>query len=103
MSVLKRFVPLFDRVLIERIKPQTITASGIVLPESSQPSSKLNKGKVLAVGAGARTNSGSFLKPTVKVGDEVILSDSYHTTSVKIDGNDYEIYKEEDIVAILNK
>lgn len=99
---MRRLIPLFDRVLVEKIKQETVTKSGIVLPESAK-SNKLNEGKVIAVGPGRRTSDGTLLKPTVKEGDFVLLGESYSGQSIKHEDKDYFIYREEDILAILDK
>eukprot|EP00007_Cunea_sp_BSH-02190019_P007048 CAMPEP_0174237596 /NCGR_PEP_ID=MMETSP0417-20130205/8594_1 /TAXON_ID=242541 /ORGANISM="Mayorella sp, Strain BSH-02190019" /LENGTH=77 /DNA_ID=CAMNT_0015316369 /DNA_START=24 /DNA_END=254 /DNA_ORIENTATION=+ len=68
-----RFIPLLDRVLIQRIKPSNKTVGGIVLPDSA--TQKLNQGKVVSVGPGALGRDGQVIKPAVQVGDVVVLSE----------------------------
>ncbi|KAA0025877.1 10 kDa chaperonin-like [Cucumis melo var. makuwa] len=76
----KRLLPLLNRVLIEKIVPPTKTNSGILLPEKS---SKLNSGKVIAVGPGARDREGKIIPISVKEGDIVLLPE-YGGNEVKL-------------------
>lgn len=85
--------PLADRVVIEPLPAETQTASGLYIPDSAQE--KQQKGKVVAVGSGKKDYD-----MTVKVGDTVIYG-KYSGTELKLDGNDYMIMKEEDILAIV--
>ena len=85
--------PLADRVVIEPLPAETQTASGLYIPDSAQE--KQQKGKVVAVGSGKKDYD-----MTVKVGDTVIYG-KYAGTELKLDGNDYMIMKEEDILAIV--
>jgi len=71
MALARRIVPLLDRVLIEKVAPKKTSAGGILLPESVV--SKLNEGKVLAVGPGARGKDGEVIPPSVSAGDTVVL------------------------------
>jgi len=94
----RRLVPLFDRILVQRLKPQKTTSSGVVLPESAQD--KVNEAKVLAVGPGRRLDDGSFVAPSIKVGDHVILPE-YGGNNLKLDGQDYVIVDETSIIGKL--
>jgi len=94
----KRLIPLFDRVLIKKIVPQTKTASGILLPESSQ--TKLNEGVVISVGAGARQSDGKIVSPQVKEGDKVVLPE-YGGSQLKLNGEEYTLLREVDLLGIL--
>ena len=85
--------PLADRVVIEPLPAETQTASGLYIPDSAQE--KQQKGKVVAVGSGKKDHD-----MTVKTGDIVIYG-KYAGTELKLDGNDYMIMKEEDILAII--
>ena len=91
--------PLSDRVLVQKIKPAEKTVGGIVLPESAQ--AKINKGTVVAVGEGRKNMDGNIVPMTLKVGDSVLLSESYNATEVNLEGKDYVLYREDDILAIL--
>ncbi|XP_050945668.1 10 kDa chaperonin, mitochondrial-like isoform X1 [Cucumis melo] len=81
----KRLIPSLNRVLIEKIVPPSKTSAGILLPESS---SKLNSGKVIAVGPGARDINGNLVPVCVKEGDTVLLPE-YGGTSVKLGEKEY--------------
>lgn len=85
--------PLADRVVIEPLPAETQTASGLYIPDSAQE--KQQKGKVVAVGSGKKDHD-----MTVKTGDIVIYG-KYAGTELKLDGKDYMIMKEEDILAIV--
>jgi len=85
--------PLSDRVVIEPLPAETQTASGLYIPDSAQE--KQQKGKVAAVGAGKKDH-----EMTVKVGDTVLYG-KYSGTELKLDGNDYLIMREDDILAIV--
>ncbi|RXG67678.1 10 kDa heat shock protein, mitochondrial [Armadillidium vulgare] len=95
-SALKRIIPLFDRVLIQKAEAVTKTKAGILIPESSQ--AKVLTGKVLAVGEGSRTESGSIIPVSVKVGEEVVLPE-YGGTKLTIDDKDYFLFRDTDILA----
>lgn len=85
--------PLADRVLIEPVEAETKTASGIIIPDTAKE--KPQKGKVVAVGPGTKDES-----ITVKVGDTVLYG-KYAGTELKLDGSDYLIMRESDILAIV--
>ncbi|MCF4100134.1 co-chaperone GroES [Gillisia sp. M10.2A] len=85
--------PLSDRVLIEPAAAETKTASGIYIPETAKE--KPQKGSVVAVGKGTKDHD-----MTVKVGDEVLYG-KYAGTELKLDGKDYLIMREDDILAIV--
>lgn len=85
--------PLSDRVLIEPAAAETKTASGIYIPETAKE--KPQKGKVVAVGKGSKKH-----EMTVKVGDEVLYG-KYAGTELKLEGKDYLIMREEDILAVV--
>jgi len=91
-------VPLADRVLVERLEAEERTAGGIVLPDSAKE--KPIQGKVIAVGEGRRTEKGTLLPLEVKVGDRILFG-KYSGTEVKVDGEEYLIMKEDDILAVL--
>merc|ERR1712065_57832 len=98
-SLARRFsnlTPLSDRVLVQKIKPAEKTVGGIVLPESAL--SKINKAVVVAVGPGRKAMDGSLVPMSVKVGDEVLLSESFNGTDVSHDGKEFTLYREDDIL-----
>ena len=88
--------PLCDNVVIEPQKKETETKSGIFIPESEE---KPGQGKVVAVGPGKYEN-GSHAKMQVKAGD-VVLFTKYSPTEIKIEGKEYFVIKEEDVMAII--
>jgi chaperonin GroES len=96
MSVIKKLIPLADRVLIRRVVAQTKTAGGIILPESSV--SKNNEGQVVAIGPGATTRSGEVIPITVAVGDKVLLPE-YGGLGVKLDGEEVFLFRNDEILA----
>jgi len=91
-----RLIPLFDRILISKSKQENKTLGGLILPESA----KFNEGLVVAVGPGARNKDGNHIAPAVKAGDKVLLSD-FGGSEIKLDGKEYALYREEDILGIL--
>lgn len=86
-----------DRVLIKKVAPQN-KIGGIVLPESAQK--KVNHGTVIATGPGARDREGRTIPMSVKEGDKVLLSD-YGGNEVELNGEEFHIYREDDILGIL--
>jgi chaperonin GroES len=88
--------PLGDRVLVQALEGEQKTKSGIVLPESAQE--KSNQAKVIAVGPG-KYDDGKLIKPEVKAGDTVLFSE-YAGQKVKIDGEEYQIIRADDILAL---
>ncbi|KAG8382771.1 hypothetical protein BUALT_Bualt05G0111900 [Buddleja alternifolia] len=94
----KRLIPTLNRVLVEKLIPPSKTSAGILLPERS---SKLNSGKVVAVGPGLRDKSGSTIPVAVKEGETVLLPE-YGGTEVKLGEKEYHLYRDEDILGILH-
>lgn len=94
----RRIVPLLDRVLIEKAVAAKKTAGGLLLPESAI--SKLNEGKVIAVGPGARTTDGTLIAPSVKEGDNVLLPE-YGGSKVIVDGKDLFLYRDDDLLGLI--
>jgi chaperonin GroES len=92
--------PLSDRVLIKRVESESRSAGGIVIPDTAQEKPMI--GEVIAVGNGKVLDSGKTHKPDVSVGDRILFG-KYSGTEVKLDGEDYLMMKEEDIMAIVNK
>ena len=90
--------PLGDRLIVEPIEQQEVTASGIVLPETAKE--KPMQGKVLAAGPGLRKEDGSRIVLDVAVGDTILYA-KYAGTEIKIDGKKYLIFKESDVLAIV--
>ncbi|KAG6497729.1 10 kDa chaperonin, mitochondrial-like [Zingiber officinale] len=94
----KRLLPLLNRVLVDKIVPPSKTSAGILLPEKT---TKLNSGKVIAVGPGARDRNGNIIPVTVKEGDIVLLPE-YGGTEVKLGDKEYHIFREDDILGTLH-
>ena len=90
--------PLADKVLVERLEAESVTAGGIVLPESAKE--KPQRGKIVNVGEGRLLDDGSRSVMSVKKGDEVLFT-SYAGTDIKIDGKEYLIMDENGIMAII--
>lgn len=90
--------PLHDRVVIKRMEEERTSAGGIVIPDSA--TEKPVKGEVIAVGQGKRSESGQVQPLAVKVGDRVLFG-KYAGTEVKMDGKDYLIMREEDLIGVL--
>ncbi|KAI0889068.1 chaperonin Cpn10 [Annulohypoxylon maeteangense] len=97
---IKSLVPLLDRVLIQRIKADTKTASGIFLPESSVK--ELNEGRVLAVGPGALNKEGQRVPMGVSQGDRVLIP-QYGGAPVKVGEEEYHLFRDSEILAKINE
>jgi chaperonin GroES len=93
-----KFRPLHDRVVIRRIESDTKSAGGIIIPDTAKE--KPQEGEVIAVGPGARDDSGKVVALDVKAGDRVLFG-KWSGTEVKISGEDLIIMKESDILGIL--
>ncbi|KAJ5690777.1 10 kDa heat shock protein [Penicillium macrosclerotiorum] len=103
MSVLrniKSLAPLLDRVLVQRIKPETKTASGIFLPESSVK--EQNEAKVLAVGPGAIDRDGKRIPMGVSAGDKVLIP-QFGGSPIKVGEEEYTLYRDSEILAKINE
>lgn len=92
------FKPLLDRVVIKRVAEENKTAGGIIIPDTAKE--KPSQGVVVAVGAGARDESGQLIPMTLKEGDKVLFG-KWSGTEIKIDGEDLLIMKESDVLGIL--
>ncbi len=90
--------PLADKVLVQRLEAEAKTAGGIVLPDSAKE--KPQRGKIVSVGKGKVLDDGTIRKLEVKKGDKVLFS-SYAGTEIKIDGKEYLIMSESDIMAVI--
>ena len=93
-----KFRPLHDRVVIERIEAEAKTAGGIIIPDTAQE--KPQDGRVVGVGPGGRDENGKLIPIDVKVGDRILFG-KWSGTEVKIDGVEYLIMKESDIMWVL--
>ncbi|MEN9341583.1 MAG: hypothetical protein RJA32_486 [Pseudomonadota bacterium] len=92
--------PLHDRVIIKRLDNETKTASGLVIPETA--AEKPDQGEILAVGSGKKDESGKVIPLDVKVGDRVLFG-KYAGQTVKVDGDELLVMREEDIMAVVQK
>ncbi|GAA4813579.1 10 kDa chaperonin [Marinicella pacifica] len=91
--------PLHDRVIVKRVKEETTSPGGIVLPESATEKQVI--GEVLAVGNGRLLDNGEIKALEVKVGDKVLFEDKYSVNEIKIEGEKVVVMKEEDIIGII--
>ena len=92
--------PLHDRVIVKRLEEERKTASGIVIPDAA--AEKPDQGEILAVGKGKILESGDVRKMDVKVGDRVLFG-KYAGQTVKVDGQEVLVMREEDIMGVLQK
>jgi chaperonin GroES len=92
--------PLYDRIVIKRLEEERTSAGGIVIPDTA--TEKPIRGKVVAVGSGKLLQNGEMKSLTVKVNDEVAFG-KYAGTELKVDGKEYLIMKEDDILAVIEK
>ena len=90
--------PLHDRVIVKRLEEERKTASGIVIPDAA--AEKPDQGKILAVGPGKRDENGKHVAVDVKVGDRVLFG-KYAGQTVKVDGEDLLVMREEDIMGVV--
>ncbi len=95
-----KFRPLHDRVVVRRLESEEKTKGGIIIPDSAKE--KPQEGEIIAVGSGARDESGKLVPLDVKAGDRVLFG-KWSGTEVKIDGKDLLIMKESDIMGVIGK
>ena len=93
-----KFRPLHDRVVVRRLESEEKTKGGIIIPDSAKE--KPQQGEIIAVGPGGRDESGKLIPIDVKVGDRILFG-KWSGTEVKIDGIEYLIMKESDIMGVL--
>merc|ERR1712198_312143 len=94
-GALKRFIPLFDRVLVQKFAAETQTKGGLFIPEKSQ--GKVLQATVVAVGPGSRAENGNLIPPSVKVGDKVLLPE-YGGTKVTMEDQEMFLFRDGDIL-----
>lgn len=92
--------PLSDKVLLQRVEAEAVTAGGIVLPDSAKE--KSSKGKVIEVGPGKLKDDGTRTQMQVKKGD-IVLFESWGPKEIKLDGQEYLIVDENSIIAVIEK
>ena len=90
--------PLYDRIVVKRVEEQETTHNGIVIPDSAKE--KPHEGEVIAVGRGKRLESGELVALDVKIGDRILFG-KYTGNETKLDGNEYIIVREDDILGVL--
>jgi chaperonin GroES len=90
--------PLGDRVLVQPVEENEVKKGGIIIPDTAKE--KPQEGKIIALGTGKRDDDGKLVPFTVKKGDRVLIS-KYGGTEIKIDGKDYLIMREEDILGVI--
>jgi len=93
-----KFRPLHDRVVVKRIEAEEKSSGGIIIPDTAKE--KPQQGEVIAVGPGGRDEAGKLIPMDVQVGDRVLFG-KWSGTEVKIDGEEYLIMKESDIMGVL--
>ena len=93
-----KFRPLHDRVVVKRIDAEAKTKGGIIIPDTAKE--KPSQGEVVAVGPGARDESGKIITPDVKAGDRVLFG-KWSGTEVTLDGEELLIMKESDITGVI--
>ena len=95
-----KFRPLHDRVLIKVLDSEEKTSGGIIIPDTAKE--KPQEGEVVAVGPGAKSEDGKIVLMDVKVGD-IVLFGKWSGTEIKIDGTEYSIMKESDVMGIAKR
>ncbi|MBM3793304.1 MAG: co-chaperone GroES [Acidobacteria bacterium] len=91
--------PLYDRLVVKRLEEDDKTASGIIIPDSAKE--KPQKGEVVAAGKGKKTDDGKIIALDVKAGDKILFG-KYSGNEIKMDGEEYLILREDEVLAILN-
>ena len=94
------FKPLHDRVLVRRVQSDEKTKGGLIIPDSAKE--KPAEGEVIAVGDGARKDSGELIAPSVKAGDRILFG-KWSGTEITLDGEELLIMKESDILGIIEE
>jgi chaperonin GroES len=94
------FRPLHDRILVRRIEAEEKTAGGIIIPDTAKE--KPQEGEVVAVGPGARDESGKLVEFDVKVGDRILFG-KWFGTEIKLNGEDLLIMKESDVMGVIEQ
>jgi len=99
-SVVTTFTPLHDRILVRRVEEEQKTSSGLYIPESAKE--KPQEGEVISVGKGKSNDEGKVFPLDVKAGDRVLFG-KYSGTEIKLDGDEFLIMREEEVLGILKK
>src|SRR6266567_7063061 len=90
--------PLYDRIVVKRIEEQETTRNGIVIPDSAKE--KPQEGEVMAIGKGKRLDDGKLVALDVQVGDRILFG-KYSGSDIKLDGNEYLIMREDEVLGIM--
>jgi chaperonin GroES len=90
--------PLYDRIVVNRIDEQEAVRNGIIIPDSAKE--KPREGEVIAVGHGKRLENGTLVALDVRVGDRILFG-KYSGSDTKVDGTDYLIMREDDVLGVL--
>ena len=93
-----KFRPLYDRILVERVESEEKTKGGIIVPDTAKE--KPQQGKVIVVGHGKRLEDGKLIPLEVKAGDTILFG-KYSGSEIKIEGNEYLIMKEDDVLGLV--
>lgn len=93
-----KFRPLHDRILVERVESEERTKGGIILPDTAKE--KPQQGKIVAVGTGKRTEDGKIIPMELKAGDTILFG-KYSGSEIKIEGVEYLIMKEDDVLGLV--
>ena len=91
--------PLQDRILVQRVKEEETTKGGIIIPDTAKE--KPAEGKIVSVGKGKLDENGKRIAPEVKKGDRILFG-KYSGTEVKVEGQEYLIMREEDVLGIID-
>ncbi|KAF2255570.1 chaperonin Cpn10 [Trematosphaeria pertusa] len=97
---IRSIAPLLDRILVQRLKPEAKTATGIFLPDSAVKD--LNEAKVLAVGPGALDKDGKRIQPSVAPGDKVLIP-QYGGSPIKVGEEEYSLFRDHELLAKINE
>jgi chaperonin GroES len=93
-----KFRPLHDRVVVQRLAAEEKSKGGIIIPDTVKE--KPQEGKIVAVGPGSRDNNGEIVAPSVKVGDRILFG-KWSGSEIKLDGEEYLVMKESDVIGVL--
>lgn len=95
-----KFRPIHDRILVERLESEDKSAGGIVLPETAKE--KPQQGRIVSVGTGKRTDAGKVVPLEVKEGDRILFG-KYAGSDIKIDGKEFLILKEDEVLGVIEE
>ena|SRR5438132_10841333 len=98
-TIMAKFTPLHDRILLRRVEEATTTRGGIIIPDSAKD--KPQEGEVVSVGRGRTNDEGKVFPLAVKEGDRILFG-KYAGTEIKIDGEDFIIMKEDEVLGVLS-